>query len=95
MKSRKAKEIAKVLLKKGFRLDPSKQHHDFYYLIINGKKQGVYTYLSHGSKDYGNSLMQMIKKQLKFRDNQLAEDFFDCPMSITGYIEMLTKNGDL
>ncbi len=95
MKSRKAKQISQVLQKKGFRLDPSKQHHDFYYLVINDKKQSVYTYLSHGAKDYGNSLMLMIKKQLKFKDNQMAEDFFDCPLSAEGYINRLIKNGDL
>jgi len=39
MKPRKTKDIQKVLEKKGFVLEPEKDHHQFYYLVIDGKKQ--------------------------------------------------------
>lgn len=89
MKVRKTKELAKALKKKGFVLDPEKDHHQFYYLTINGIKYPIYTYLSHGISEYGNSLMSEIKKQLKFRKNRELEDFFDCPMSKAQYIKLL------
>lgn len=89
MKARKAKDLQKVLNKKGFVLYPEKNHHQFYYLEIDGVKQNVYTYFSHSLNDYGSSLMGKIKKQLKFVETDKAEDFFDCPMSEQQYIEML------
>jgi len=91
MKPRKTKNIKKVLEKKGFVLEPEKNHHNFYYLVIDGKKQAVKTYFSHGKKEYGKSLMAQIKKQLKFQETDKAEDFFDCPMSKEQYIEMLKE----
>ena len=95
MKVRKVRAIKSVLQQKGFVLDPSKGHHNFYYLEVNGKKHSVYTYLSHGVTEYGPSLMARIKSQLKFIDSQKAEDFFDCPLSADEYKKMLKANGDL
>lgn len=95
MKPRKSKDIQKVLLKKGFVLEPEKDHHQFYFLVIDGKKQNIKTYFSHGKSDYDKYLMSQIKKQLKFTDSKLAEDFFDCPMSAEQYVEMLIKNSSI
>jgi predicted RNA binding protein YcfA (HicA-like mRNA interferase family) len=93
MKVRKAKDIQKVLTKKGFVFYPEKDHHQFYYLEIDGVKQNVYTYFSHGLNEYGTSLMGKIKKQLKFAETTKAEDFFDCPMSGQQYVDMLKELG--
>lgn len=95
MKPRKSKDIQKVLEKKGFILEPEKDHHQFYYLLIDGKKQVVKTYFSHGKKEYGKFLMNQIKKQLKFRETEKAEDFFDCPMTKEQYVEMLFELGEI
>jgi hypothetical protein len=95
MKTRKSKDIQKALTKKGFVLNPDKDHHKYYCLEVNGKTQAIYTYFSHGKDDYGNALMTAMKRQLKFRDTEKAESYFDCPMSKEMYIEMLRENGDL
>ncbi|MFN3379819.1 MAG: hypothetical protein ACK41O_10210 [Runella zeae] len=95
MKARKTKDLQKVLTRKGFVFYPEKDHHQFYYLEIDGIKQNIYTYFSHGLKEYGSSLMGRIKKQLKFAETDKAEDFFDCPMSREQYVEMLKDNGDI
>lgn len=95
MKVRKTKDLKKVLQKKGFVLDPEIDHHHFFILTIDGKKQAIKTYFSHGKKEYGATLMGQIKKQLRFKDSKIAEDFFDCPLSKEGYIEMLKKNGEV
>jgi predicted RNA binding protein YcfA (HicA-like mRNA interferase family) len=92
MKPRKAKDIQNVLLKKGFKIYPQKNHHQFYYLTIEGIKYPVYTYFSHGKKEYDKSLMGEIKKQLKFKSPDKAEDFFDCPMSGEQYVKMLVDD---
>lgn len=95
MKARKTKDLQKVLTKKGFVFYPEKDHHQFYCLEIEGIKQPIYTYFSHGLKEYSLSLMGRIKKQLKFIETDKAEDFFDCPMSGEQYVEMLKDNGEV
>ncbi|MGE8535157.1 MAG: hypothetical protein ACN6OJ_11295 [Chryseobacterium sp.] len=55
MKARKVKDLMKVLKKKGFELNPEKDHHNFYYLMVDGKKSSIYTYFSHGKTEYATS----------------------------------------
>ncbi|MBK9935267.1 MAG: type II toxin-antitoxin system HicA family toxin [Cytophagaceae bacterium] len=95
MKARKTKDIQRVLKKKGFSIIPEKDHHQYYVLFIDGKKQAIRTYFSHGKKEYNSHLMGLIKKELKFSDSNKAEDFFDCPMSHQMYVEMLKDNGSI
>jgi predicted RNA binding protein YcfA (HicA-like mRNA interferase family) len=95
MKVRKTKDLQRVLLSKGFEERPVKKHHVFYVLHANGKKQAVSTYLSHGNQDYDKKLMGLIRKQLKFPDNQKLDDFFDCPLSKEQYVEMLIEIGEI
>ena len=97
MKVRSAKDIEKALLKKGFEKNSSKQktHHQFYYFIHKGKRSAIYTFLSHGAKDYGAGLMSKIKQQLKFEDAKTADAFLDCPFKEEQYVEMLKNAGEL
>jgi len=95
MKVRKVKDIQKVLKKKGFVLNPDKTDHKFYFLYINGKKQNIFKYISHGKQEYDKALMSRIKSQLKFPDQNTAEDFFNCPMSGEQYAAMLQQAGNI
>jgi len=95
MKARKTKELQRVLQAKGFELNPDKAHHQYYFLVVEGKKTAIKTYFSHNGADYGVNLMQQVKKQLKFQDTKKAEDFFDCPMSAEQYVAMLRELGHL
>jgi predicted RNA-binding protein len=92
MKPRKTKDLYNTLLKKGFSANPEKDHHKYLVLVIDGKKQNINTFFSHGTSEYGSGLMSKIKRQLRFEDTKLAEDFFDCPMSKEEYILMLKRN---
>lgn len=91
MRPRKTVDIISVLEKKGFRLNPQKEGHKFYYLYIDNKKYPIYTFFSHGKKEYDKTLMDKIKKQLKFIDINKAENFFDCPMTGEEYVIMLRE----
>jgi predicted RNA binding protein YcfA (HicA-like mRNA interferase family) len=91
MKVRKAKDLIKVLKKKGFQLYPEKHHHQFYYLTIGGIKYNVYTYFSHGIDEYGHNLMSEIRKQLYFKKTIDMEQFFDCPMTKEKYVTHLKE----
>ena len=93
MKPRKTKEIESVLVRKGFKMEFT--HHRCYIFYIGKEKQNIRTYLSHGVKEYGKGLMDSIKKQLKFKTNDEAENFFDCPMTYENYLEMLRVNGNI
>jgi hypothetical protein len=95
MKPRKSKDLKSVLQQKGFVLHPDKKDHQFFVLYVGGRKQHISTFLSHGIKEYGNSLMAQMKKQLRFKDTQKAEDFFDCPLTREGYIQMLHENDEI
>lgn len=95
MKVRKSKDIQGVLLKKGFQLSKQQDSHQFYNLIIDGKKQDIFTFFSHGKKEYDKNLMGQIKKQLRFRETQKAEEFFDCTLDGGQYVAMLLENNDL
>ena len=95
MKSRKAKDLKKALLKKGFEINPKQQHHESYYLVVDGKRSHIHTYFSHSMSDYSTSLMGKMKKQLKFIETNLAEKFFDCPMSKEEYLNMLRDNNEI
>ncbi len=95
MKVRKVNDMIKVLKKKGFELYPEKDHHNFYFLMVEGKKSSVYTYFSHGKSEYGGSLMASIKKQLRFQSSKTAEDFFDCPLTKEKYVTLLKEQGDI
>ena len=95
MKPRKTKYLKKVLLKKSFAVFPEKKHHQFYYLVVNGVKQSIYTYFSHGKSEYSGFLMGQIKKQLKFPTSNQAEKYFDCPMSGDEYVELMRELGEI
>lgn len=95
MKIRKVKDLVKVLKKKGFELHPEKNDHNFYFLIVDGKKTSINTFFSHGKSEYGDSLMLKIKTQLRFQNTKTAEDFFDCPLTKEKYIELLKTQGDI
>ena len=95
MKVRKVKDLVKVLKKKGFELNPEKNDHNFYYLMVDGKKTSIFTFFSHGKAEYGDSLMLKIKGQLRFQNTKTAEDFFDCPLTKEKYIQLLREQGDI
>ena len=94
MRPRKVRDIESVLSHKGFERSPQKQHHKFFFLAVNGKKTHIFTYLSHGETEYNSSLMGKIKYQLKFKSNEKAEEFFDCPFTKDDYIKMLITEGN-
>ena len=87
--------IESNLVKKGFVEEDT--DHKYFYHEYNGKRTGIYTYTSHGSgyKTYDDSLISMIKKQLKLDTNSQVKDLLQCPMTSEEYIRILTKKNYL
>ena len=84
-------KIATSLKKKGFVEDIKGRDHRYYHHQVNGKRTGVRTKLSMGSKykRLGNPLLAKIKKQLKLDSPKELSDLVNCPMTGDDYIEIL------
>lgn len=86
----KVKDISSALKKKGFVENPSRDHIR-YTLYNNGKKTGVFTFISHGLKEYGDNLISSVKKQMRLQSKSEFQDFVNCPMTKEDYIKLLIE----
>ncbi len=88
-----SKKISSSLKKKGF-AEVDYRADRKYYLILNGKKVGIHTFVSHGTKEYGECLIGEMKKQLRLSKKEFI-DLIDCPMTKEDYIRILIKKGHI
>jgi len=85
----KTRKIDSALKEKGFMA--KERDHTFYFLVINGKQTKIHTKLSHGSKEYGDQLLSVMRKQLGLDNVVELKDLINCPMSEDQYVELLIK----
>jgi hypothetical protein len=97
MATKTFREARRALLQKGFKKDPKQTHHEYYYLYINDRITGIYTYLSHKSDgdDLGRNVISGMKSQMKLQSNQQVLDFIACSISYQRYLEILEEDGNL
>jgi hypothetical protein len=88
MKARKSKDIQKALQKQGFEFS-EKESHQLHYLVVDGKKQAVYTYV--GKAALSPALMETVAEQLKLTDEKMAESFFSGKLTTEKYVAMLKE----
>jgi len=91
MASLDSKKIAAALLRKGFRVADSS--HKFYWLYDGEKKTSVHTMISHGRKDYSDSLLAKMKKQLGLDTKAQLLELVQCPLSREDYLALLLAKG--
>ena len=86
------KIIEASLKQKGF-VQENKRDHRMFFLYYEGKKTGIFTKTSHGSKykDIGDELLGKMKRQVGLKTNKEARDLFRCPMSRDEYIQILIE----
>lgn len=89
---RDAKDITAALLAKGFTLREGDHH--FYSLVVGGKKTGIFTKVSHGEKEVGDSLLAQMAKQTKLVKKDFL-DLVDCPLTSEQYLKKLRDAGHL
>jgi hypothetical protein len=75
----KPKDIESSLSKKGFHVKPDSHHRLYVYYLEDGKI-AARTFVSHGKKEYGNVLLNRMKKQLHLTKEQL-HDLIVCPLT--------------
>ena len=86
----KKRLIKSNLPKKGFIIRQT-SHHIYFDHIYKEKFRGVSTYISRGSKSkvYGDSLIKIMKTQLKLDTSKQVKDLCECPMSADEYRQIL------
>ena len=92
MKPRHSREIRAVLPKKGFK--KAENDHTYFFLHVDGKKTGVHTKVSHGSLEYGNSLLSLMAKRLCLTNGQL-DKLLGCKIEGPEYVGILRSGGHL
>lgn len=95
MASYSAGDFIKALKKKGFEYQPEVTHHEYYALYYNGIKTSIYTYISHGERDFSDRLIKMRRGQLRLETNAEFRDFVNCPLSKERYCQLLIERGSL
>ena len=92
MSSYPTRGIRIALARKGFRQDNT--HHYLFWLYVDGQKTPVRTRLSHGLREYGDSLLSMVAREMRLRRGEL-DAFIECPLSYEAYVEILIQRGVL
>ena len=86
----KSKEIGASLKKKGF-VENLSRDHIRYTLYVDGKKTEIYTFISHGKKDYDDFLISKVKNQLRLQSKSEFQNLIECPMTKENYIKLLIE----
>ena len=90
MTVRHNKKIERALKKNGFIRFTT--HHDrYFYITLSGEDSDVKTYLSHGSKDYGDQLLFNLSQQMHLTKKDLLK-FIDGEIVIVFIQETLRYN---
>ena len=81
----KKRRIASALLEKGFTERSGKSDHRVFLYLVEGKKTGISTRMSHSSQtDISRHLMSAMARQCRLSKDEFL-DLVDCPMSPADY----------
>jgi len=84
------KQMKRSLGEKGFRQDNT--HHEMFWLYVGGRRTSIRTRISHGAKEYNDSLLAMVAKQVRLRRADL-DDLIECSLTGEDYLKLLTEQG--
>ena len=86
------RKIENGLLGKGFIKD--NKDHRIFRLIVDGKITCIKTLTSHGSKykDYGDSLLNLMKKELRLESKSQLIKLINCALEYRDYVSYLKVN---
>lgn len=84
-----AKKTHQNLLTKGFKA--AQGDHKYLEYYFNGRII-FHTKISHGEKELEDFHIGMMKRQCKLEKNEFL-DLANCPLSGSGYFEILKRNG--
>jgi hypothetical protein len=87
------RDVESALPKKGFQREDT--HHIYFHHYYQGKYTGISTYVSHGTSSIGDSLIQLMKRQLHLSSSHQVAGLVKCPISGDEYIQLLKTTGQL
>lgn len=59
-----------------------------YWLIIDNKRTGIHTRLSHGEREADDWIQRQVAKQMKLSPSEFTE-FVECTIDETRYAELI------
>jgi hypothetical protein len=62
--------------------------------LVNGRKIGIHTKISHDGKEYSDGLLNVVQKQLKLSKANF-NGLIDCPFTHEMYVFQLLEDGVL
>ena len=65
-----------------------------FYLYAEGERTYVRTRLSHGAREYGDSLLRAVAREMHLRRREL-DAFIECPLERTAFVRLLVERGVL
>ena len=86
----KTRQIDGALQSKGF-VRSEKDHH-YYSLYVDGKKTQVWTKISHGGAECGDTLIGLMAKQAKIAKKEFVQ-LVECTLSGDEYVARLVARG--
>lgn len=86
------RDIQAALEKKGFKKRDN--DHEFYDLLVDGKKVGIQTKISRGTKYkvYEDYLLGCMARQLRLSKTDLMK-LVKCTLSGDAYVKLLVRDG--
>lgn len=82
----KRRDVESALKQKGFQRKDT--HHKFFHLLVNGKKIGVFTKMSHGHTEISDFLINRMAKNIGINKNEFI-GIIECPINKEKLIELL------
>lgn len=88
--------VSAALAKKGFALDDGRGDHDFYHLVVDGKKTHLFTKLSRGTKyrDLGAPLASAMATQVGLTKAEFLK-LVECEIDGAALVKMLRARGNI
>lgn len=89
MAAAEREDVLAGLTAKGFRKED--RDHVFLLLEVDGKKTGIFTYVSRGRayKTLGDDILTAMRKQLRLDTKSQLLELIECPMDHPKYVAYL------
>ena len=90
------REVVRALRKKYFTEEKGSRNHDFYFLIVDNKRTGIFTKVSRGTeyKTLQEKLIKSMAEQIRLEKTQFV-DLVSCSLSGDGYLKILRDTNQL
>ena len=86
----KPNKLLKSLKSKGFR--EVDKDHKYLWLFVGNRQTSIRTKISHSArKEYDDSLLAQMRKQVKLETKDEFIDLIECPLTKEGYVDTLRQ----